>query len=70
MKKYILYLLLSLFILTACNIKRERIEEGAYNPYDTSEETEAQDAKSDTIYATDSVAVNLRLYEPGTQKSN
>ena len=69
MKKHLLCILLSLSSLIACNTKRERIEEGAYNPYDTSEETENNDVSGDTIYSTDSVAANLKLYEPGAKHS-
>jgi len=68
MKKQIIYFCFGLSLLIGCNIKRERIEEGAYNPYDTSEETETNEVKGDTIYATDSAASNLQLHEPGKKQ--
>lgn len=46
----------------ACSVKGARTEEGAYNPYDTSE-LENANAMSDTLYSIDTVIKNFKLQE-------
>jgi len=61
--KTISLIIIAFLLCAACNAKGPGAEEeGAYNPYDTSE-LENIESSSDTIYTMDSVAKSFKLHE-------